>query len=84
MLDQFVGSYHASGTNQDEGGSSGNIDNMKLAHSLDMGVFCISPNDKGGMLYKPSKVGALPAVYRLVHVSDAVYVFLLTFGDIYR
>ena len=33
------------------------MDNVKLAHSLDMGVFCISPNDKGGKLYKPSKVG---------------------------
>ena len=33
------------------------MDNVKLAHSLDMGVFCISPNDKGGKLYQPSKVG---------------------------
>ncbi|CAN0097043.1 unnamed protein product, partial [Ectocarpus sp. 13 AM-2016] len=52
----FVGSYHASGTNQTEGESGGNRENVELAHSLDMGVFCISPNDKGGMMYKPSKV----------------------------
>lgn len=55
-LGQFVGSYTASGTNQELGGCGGNMDNAKLAHSLDMGVFCISPNDKGGKLYKPSKV----------------------------
>ncbi|CAM9698797.1 unnamed protein product [Laminaria digitata] len=52
----FVGSYTASGTNQELGGCGGNMDNVKLAHSLDMGVFCISPNDKGGKMYKPSKV----------------------------
>ncbi|CAN0129443.1 unnamed protein product [Scytosiphon promiscuus] len=53
----FVGSYHASGTDQTEGSiDGGNVANVELAHSLDMGVFCISPNDKGGMLYKPSKV----------------------------
>lgn len=56
MLCQFFGSYHATGTNQDKGGADGNMNNVELAHSLDMGVFCISPNDKGGMLYKPSKV----------------------------
>ncbi|MCO6042517.1 aldo/keto reductase [Aeoliella sp. ICT_H6.2] len=27
---------------------------IELAHQLDMGVFIISPNDKGGMLYRPS------------------------------
>eukprot|EP00904_Undaria_pinnatifida_P010038 jgi/Undpi1/6164/HiC_scaffold_20.g08648.m1 len=53
---QFIGSYTASGTNQEPGGCDGNMDNVKLAHSLDMGVFCISPSDKGGKLYKPSKV----------------------------
>lgn len=54
---QFVGSYHASGTDQrEESADGGNQGNVELAHSLDMGVFCISPNDKGGMLYKPSKV----------------------------
>lgn len=55
VVDQFVGSYTASGTSQEED-SDGNMENVKLAHSLDMGVFCISPNDKGGMMYKPSKV----------------------------
>lgn len=55
-LGQFIGSYTASGTNQEPGGCDGNMDNVKLAHSLDMGVFCISPSDKGGQLYKPSKV----------------------------
>lgn len=52
-----MGSYTASGTNHTEGDTDGgNRENVKLAHSLDMGVFCISPNDKGGMMYKPSKV----------------------------
>ncbi|CAN0374420.1 unnamed protein product, partial [Scytosiphon promiscuus] len=58
----FVGSYTTSGTNPELGGCDGNMDNVKLAHSLDMGVFCISPNDKGGKLYKPSKVGRDTAV----------------------
>eukprot|EP00752_Nemacystus_decipiens_P010284 g9164.t1 len=54
---QFVGSYTASGTDHTEcSADGGNMENVKLAHSLDMGVFCISPNDKGGMMYKPSKV----------------------------
>ncbi|CAM9491314.1 unnamed protein product, partial [Discosporangium mesarthrocarpum] len=55
---QFVGSYHCSGTYAGEGGDHGNLANVRLAHSLNMGVFCISPNDKGGMLYKPTKVMA--------------------------
>ena len=55
----FVSSldHTASGTNLELGGSDGNMDNVNLAHSLGMGVFCISPNDKDGKLYKPSKVG---------------------------
>lgn len=60
MANQFVGSYTASGTNLSEGSiDGGNRENVELAHSLDMGVFCISPNDKGGMMYKPSKVWCL-------------------------
>lgn len=59
--DQFVGSYHASGTDQWEGSvDGGNMENTRIAHSQDMGVFCISPSDKGGMLYKPSKVNRSP------------------------
>mmetsp|Transcript_8862 Transcript_8862/g.25266 ORF Transcript_8862/g.25266 Transcript_8862/m.25266 type:complete len:520 (-) Transcript_8862:436-1995(-) len=46
----FVGSYTASG-GAPEGG---NLPCMRAAHKHDMGVFIISPYDKGGMLYKPS------------------------------
>ena len=42
---------------------------VEAAHRLDMGVFIISPNDKGGKLYKPptKMVGAVRAA-----VADAV------------
>lgn len=52
----YFGSYHAEGTMD---GSSherhGNEAIVKRALELDMGVFNISPIDKGGMLYAPSK-----------------------------
>lgn len=61
-----MGSYTASGTNHAEGDTDGgNRENVELAHALDMGVFCISPNDKGGMMYKPSKVRVLCVVWLL-------------------
>jgi len=45
------GSYTASG-----GGSfGGNIENARLMKEKDMGVFIISPYDKGGKLFAPSK-----------------------------
>lgn len=49
---QFVGSYTASG-----GGDlceNSNLSAVQAAQKQDMGVFIISPFDKGGMLYKPS------------------------------
>lgn len=49
----FVGSYTASGDSTGPG-VHGNDDNVKLARSKDMGVFIISPYDKGGRLYAPS------------------------------
>lgn len=47
----FFGSYTASGS----GPHGGNIENVRLCHERDMGVFIISPYDKGGRLYAPSR-----------------------------
>lgn len=47
----FIGSYTASGT----GKHGGNYDALLAAQRHDMGVFIISPTDKGGALYQPSK-----------------------------
>lgn len=47
---QFVGSYTASGCNS----RGGNIAALEAAQRQDMGVFIISPSDKGGALYEPS------------------------------
>jgi len=49
----FFGSYHAEGT-VDGNGGHGNLACVKRALELDMGVFNISPVDKGGQLYQPS------------------------------
>jgi uncharacterized protein len=46
------GSYTASGGGPD---GRGNLSNAKLLQERDMGVFIISPFDKGGRLYAPSK-----------------------------
>jgi predicted aldo/keto reductase-like oxidoreductase len=46
-----VGSYTASGT----GPTGGNLAAIQAAQKQDMGVFIISPTDKGGALYEPSK-----------------------------
>lgn len=48
----YFGSYTASGGGQD---GSGNLESVKLLQQKDMGVFIISPFDKGGRLYAPSK-----------------------------
>eukprot|EP00581_Thalassiosira_minuscula_P012620 CAMPEP_0183732296 /NCGR_PEP_ID=MMETSP0737-20130205/38101_1 /TAXON_ID=385413 /ORGANISM="Thalassiosira miniscula, Strain CCMP1093" /LENGTH=654 /DNA_ID=CAMNT_0025965273 /DNA_START=28 /DNA_END=1992 /DNA_ORIENTATION=+ len=48
----FMGAYTASGDGN--GSAEGNLDNIRLAHEHDMGVFIISPYDKGGRLYTPS------------------------------
>lgn len=45
------GSYTATG----EGENGGNLDCVRLLKEKDMGVFIISPYDKGGRLYAPSK-----------------------------
>ena len=47
------GSYHAEGTDDTVGGH-GNIANVQRAKELDMGIFLISPIDKGGRLFHPS------------------------------
>lgn len=47
----FIGSYTASGT----GETGGNLAAIQAAQRQDMGVFIISPTDKGGCLYEPSK-----------------------------
>jgi uncharacterized protein len=46
----YFGSYTASGN-----GSDGNLDVIRLLNEKDMGRFIISPFDKGGRLYAPSK-----------------------------
>eukprot|EP00550_Attheya_septentrionalis_P007356 CAMPEP_0198295124 /NCGR_PEP_ID=MMETSP1449-20131203/25970_1 /TAXON_ID=420275 /ORGANISM="Attheya septentrionalis, Strain CCMP2084" /LENGTH=586 /DNA_ID=CAMNT_0043995319 /DNA_START=182 /DNA_END=1942 /DNA_ORIENTATION=- len=46
----FEGSYTASG----DGMYGGNLENVRLCHEKDMGLFIISPFDKGGRLYAPS------------------------------
>mmetsp|Transcript_1325 Transcript_1325/g.2850 ORF Transcript_1325/g.2850 Transcript_1325/m.2850 type:complete len:655 (-) Transcript_1325:174-2138(-) len=48
----FMGAYTASGDGCENG--EGNLTNIRLAHEHDMGVFIISPYDKGGRLYTPS------------------------------
>jgi len=48
---QFIGSYTATGT----GPVGSNLDSIHAARRQDMGVFIISPTDKGGKLYRPSK-----------------------------
>ena len=47
-----MGSYTASGDG--DGEDEGNLANIRLAHKHDMGVFIISPYDKGGKVYAPS------------------------------
>jgi len=46
----FGGSYTTTG----EGIYGGNLENVRLCHEKDMGMFIISPFDKGGRLYAPS------------------------------
>jgi hypothetical protein len=47
-----MGSYTASGDGDET--FEGNLQNIRLANKHDMGVFIISPYDKGGRLYAPS------------------------------
>jgi len=53
----YFGDYHAQGTPDNLGGH-GNGAAVKRALELDMGVFNISPFDKGGKLYRPSEAVA--------------------------
>jgi uncharacterized protein len=46
----YFGSYTTTGV----GETQGNLENIRLMKEKDMGVFCISPMDKGGKLYEPS------------------------------
>eukprot|EP00541_Cyclophora_tenuis_P005553 CAMPEP_0116566432 /NCGR_PEP_ID=MMETSP0397-20121206/14461_1 /TAXON_ID=216820 /ORGANISM="Cyclophora tenuis, Strain ECT3854" /LENGTH=467 /DNA_ID=CAMNT_0004093337 /DNA_START=245 /DNA_END=1648 /DNA_ORIENTATION=+ len=46
----FCGSYTTTGI----GPEKGNLGNLRLLNQKDMGVFVISPYDKGGKLYEPS------------------------------
>lgn len=48
----FCGDYTASG----DGVTAGNLENVRLANEKDLGVFIISPYDKGGRLYAPSNL----------------------------
>jgi len=48
----FCGDYTASG----DGETAGNLENVRLANEKDLGVFIISPYDKGGRLYAPSNL----------------------------
>lgn len=48
----YFGSYTASGGGHD---GEGNLDALKLLEEKNMGIFIISPYDKGGRLYAPSK-----------------------------
>ena len=47
----FIGSFTASGS----GSQGGNLPAIYAARDQDMGVFIISPTDKGGALFKPPK-----------------------------
>jgi predicted aldo/keto reductase-like oxidoreductase len=66
----YFGSYHAEGT-PDTNGGHGNIACVKRALELDMGVFNISPFDKGGKLYKPSNLVAKAIGTKLTPISFA-------------
>ena len=48
----FIGSYTASGTGSTH---EGNMDAIEAAKKRDMGIFIISPVDKGGALYEPPR-----------------------------
>jgi uncharacterized protein len=48
---QFIGSYTATGT----GPTGSMVSAVEAARKQDMGVFIISPTDKGGALYEPPK-----------------------------
>ncbi len=60
----YFGSYTASGGGHD---GRGNLDNVKLLAEKNMGCFIISPFDKGGRVYAPSKkLRSLYVCFRLL------------------
>jgi len=66
----FFGSYHGEGTPDTKGGH-GNLACVRRAKILDMGVFQISPFDKGGKLYKPSATVAKAIGHQLTPIGFA-------------
>ena len=66
----YFGSYHGEGT-PDTCGSHGNRAAVEKAKELDMGLFLISPYDKGGALYKPTKTVALAVGEKMTPMSFA-------------
>lgn len=67
----YFGSYHAEGT-YDTVGGHGNEAAVKRALELDMGVFNISPIDKGGKLYAPSAIVARTIGPKMSPISFAL------------
>jgi len=67
----YFGSYHASGTMDGHGGQ-GNARAIQRAKDLDMGIFLISPVDKGGKLFEPSAVVARTIGPRLNPIAFAL------------
>ena len=65
----YMGSYHAEGTMDGVTGGHGNTYAVKRALELDMGVFNISPIDKGGAMYIPSKHLALTLGHQLTPIE---------------
>lgn len=66
----YFGSYHAEGT-PDSLGNHGNLACVKRAQELDMGIFNISPVDKGGRLYQPSATVARTLGPKLTPITFA-------------
>mmetsp|Transcript_21172 Transcript_21172/g.29938 ORF Transcript_21172/g.29938 Transcript_21172/m.29938 type:complete len:621 (+) Transcript_21172:81-1943(+) len=66
----YFGDYHGEGTPNTQGGH-GNKAAVKKALELDMGVFLISPYDKGGKLFRPSKTVAKAVGPELSPISFA-------------
>lgn len=82
----FFGSYHAEGTPDSKSGH-GNLACVKRALELDMGVFNISPIDKGGRLYQPSStvvraIGSKmsPIAFSCLHALETVQMHTVSVG----
>ncbi|CAM9252429.1 unnamed protein product [Chrysoparadoxa australica] len=76
----LVGSYHASGTWQAEGGDHGNKACLEKAKELNMGCFIISGADKAGMLYKPSTTFASVCAKHKLSPQELGHLFLWQSG----